>query len=171
MTSKIRKYKYCEFLFAFPWTTQRKPAVMLWRNPNHLMQIPMWPRTGLWPWVSHSGSKFSNPGQSFGALADILTSRRERWVRETCVPISIQHSFQCDFIISFGLPWWLRSREPTCQSRRCGFKPWDGKTPLEKKMATHPSILALKIPWTEELGMLQCMGLQRVRHNLVTKQQ
>ena len=41
---------------------------------------------------------------------------------------------------------------------------------LEKEMATHSSILALKIPWTEEPGGLQFMGLQRVRRDLVTKQ-
>ena len=34
--------------------------------------------------------------------------------------------------------------------------------PMEKEMATHSSILAWKIPWTEELGGLQSMGLQRV---------
>ena len=42
--------------------------------------------------------------------------------------------------------------------------------PLEKGMATHSSILAWEIPWTEESGRLQSMGLQRVGHNLVTKQ-
>ena len=36
---------------------------------------------------------------------------------------------------------------------------------LEKEMATHSSILAWKIPWTEEPGRLQSMGSQRVRHN------
>ena len=36
---------------------------------------------------------------------------------------------------------------------------------LEKGMATHSSILAWKIPWTEEPGRLQSMGSQRVRHN------
>ena len=43
--------------------------------------------------------------------------------------------------------------------------------PLEKEMATHSSILAWRIPWTEEPGGLQSMGLQRVGHDLVTKQQ
>ena len=33
--------------------------------------------------------------------------------------------------------------------------------PLEEEMATHSSILAWKIPWTEELGGLQSMGSQR----------
>jgi len=37
--------------------------------------------------------------------------------------------------------------------------------PLEKGMATHSSILAWRIPWTEETGELQSMGLRRVRHN------
>ena len=37
--------------------------------------------------------------------------------------------------------------------------------PLEKEMAIHSSILAWKIPWTEEPGRLQSMGLQRVAHN------
>ena len=40
--------------------------------------------------------------------------------------------------------------------------------PLEKGMATHSSILAWRIPWTEEPGELQSMGLQRVRHDQVT---
>jgi len=35
---------------------------------------------------------------------------------------------------------------------------------LEKEMATHSSVLAWKIPWMEESGGLQSMGLQRVRH-------
>ena len=37
--------------------------------------------------------------------------------------------------------------------------------PLEKEIATHSSILAWKIPWTEEPGRLQSMGLQRVGHD------
>ena len=37
--------------------------------------------------------------------------------------------------------------------------------PLEEGMATHPSVLAWRIPWTEEPSRLQSMGSQRVRHN------
>ena len=37
--------------------------------------------------------------------------------------------------------------------------------PLEKRMVTHCSILAWRIPWTEEPGGLQSTGLQRVRHD------
>ena len=41
---------------------------------------------------------------------------------------------------------------------------------LEKEMATHSSILAWEIPWTEETGRLQSVGLQK-RHDLATEQQ
>ena len=37
--------------------------------------------------------------------------------------------------------------------------------PLEKEMATHSKMLAWRIPWTEEPGGPQSMGLQRVRHD------
>ena len=37
--------------------------------------------------------------------------------------------------------------------------------PLENGMTSHSSILAWRIPWTEEPGKLQSMGLQRVRHD------
>ena len=40
-----------------------------------------------------------------------------------------------------------------------------GEDPLEKEMATYFSILAWRIPWTEEPGRLQSMGLQRVGHD------
>ena len=41
----------------------------------------------------------------------------------------------------------------------------DPEDPLEKEMATHSSILAWRIPWTEEPGWLQSVGLQRVGHD------
>jgi len=43
--------------------------------------------------------------------------------------------------------------------------------PLEKEMATHSIVFACEIPWTEESGGLWSMGLQRVGHDLATKQQ
>ena len=44
----------------------------------------------------------------------------------------------------------------------------DQKDPLEKEMATCSSILAWRIPWTEEAGRLQSTGSQRVRHDRTT---
>ena len=43
--------------------------------------------------------------------------------------------------------------------------------PLEKEMTTHSSVLAWRIPWTEEAGGLQSMGLQRVRDDLTQQEQ
>ena len=52
-----------------------------------------------------------------------------------------------------GLPWWLSGKEPAFQ-----------EDSLEKSMATHSSILAWRISWTEEPGGLQSIGLQRIRY-------
>ena len=49
------------------------------------------------------------------------------------------------------------------QETRVGSMGWED--PLEQEMATHSSILAWRIPWTEEPGGLQSMGLQRVGLN------
>ena len=51
----------------------------------------------------------------------------------------------------------------------CSTLGWED--PLEKEMATHSSILAWEIWWTEEPGQLWSMGWQRVRHALATQQQ
>ena len=55
---------------------------------------------------------------------------------------------------------------PAMQSTQVQSLGWED--PLEKEMATHSSILAWEIPWTEEPGGLQSMGSQWVRHNWVT---
>ena len=63
-----------------------------------------------------------------------------------------------------GLPRWLSGKEPTCQcrrQRRCGFDPWIRKIPLEEELLTHSIILAWKIPWTEDSGMLQSIGVAK----------
>ena len=52
---------------------------------------------------------------------------------------------------------------PVMQETRVHSLGWED--PLEEEMATHSIILAWGIPWTEEPGKLQSMGLQRVRHD------
>ena len=65
------------------------------------------------------------------------------------------------------LPWRLSLKEsaavPAKWETRVGSLSWEDA--LEKGMATHSSILAWEIPWTEEPGRLQSMGSQRVRHD------
>ena len=59
----------------------------------------------------------------------------------------------------------LSGKYPACQCRRRKrrrFNPWARKIPLEEDMATHSSILAWRIPWTEEPGGLPSTGSHRV---------
>ena len=57
---------------------------------------------------------------------------------------------------------WVKSL-PAVQDSRVQSLVWEDL--LEKEMATHSSILAWRIPWTEEPGDLQSMWSQRIRHN------
>jgi len=49
--------------------------------------------------------------------------------------------------------------------RKTGVRSLGQEDPLDKEMAIHSSTIAWKIPWTEEPGGLQSMGLQRVGHD------
>ena len=51
-----------------------------------------------------------------------------------------------------------KKNPPSNAGDRCRFDTWVGKIPLEKGMVTHSSILAWRIPWTEEPDGLQSMG-------------
>ena len=67
-----------------------------------------------------------------------------------------------------GLLWRLRWEEPACNAGDLGLLPGQ-EAPLEKGMATHASVLAWRIPWTEEPGVGVCvakfLGSQRVGHD------
>ena len=68
--------------------------------------------------------------------------------------------------VSLGLPWWLRGKWPVMWETWVQSLGWEDA--LEKEMATHSSILAWKIPGTEEPGGLQSTGLQGVGHDWVS---
>ena len=72
--------------------------------------------------------------------------------------------------MQLGVPWWLSGKESTCRAETW-VQSLGLENPLEKEMETHSSILAWKIPWTEEPGGLQSMGSQRVGHDLATRPQ
>ena len=59
-----------------------------------------------------------------------------------------------------GLPRWLSNKESTCQAGDMGSLPWSGRYPGEGN-GTHSSILAWRLPWTEEPGGLRSMGSQK----------
>ena len=60
------------------------------------------------------------------------------------------------------LPRWHGGKSR--RHKRRGFDPWCWEDPLEEELGTHSSMLAWKIPWTEETGILQSLGLQTVGH-------
>ena len=83
------------------------------------------------------------------------TSRLRNWIRVSCTAGG------------FFTRWATRK---TLQCRDLGSIPGT-EDPLEKAVATHSSIPVWRIPWTEEPGELQSMGLQRVRHDWETNTQ
>jgi len=62
------------------------------------------------------------------------------------------------------LPWWFSERICLPMQGR-PVQSLGEEDPLEEEMASHSSILAWRIPWTEEPGGLQSIGSQRVRLN------
>ena len=66
-----------------------------------------------------------------------------------------------------NLPWWLSGKESACKAEDSGLIPGSGRSPGGGN-GTHSSLLAWRIPWTEEPGGLQSMGPQRVRHDWAT---
>ena len=87
-----------------------------------------------------------------------------------CVTYSAIDSFSCIFYLSYCIVYLFNfpdgldgKRLPTM------WETWvrslGREEPLEKEMATHSSILAWKIPWTEEPGRLQSMESQRVEQD------
>ena len=64
-----------------------------------------------------------------------------------------------DFQRDVGFPHSSISKESLCNAGDLGLI-WVRENPLEKEMATHSSILAWRIPWTEDPGRLQSLGLQ-----------
>ena len=67
-----------------------------------------------------------------------------------------------------GLPWWLSGGEPPASAGDVGGS-LGQQDPLEKEIATHSSILACRIPQTEEPAGLQSVGMQKSWHDLVTQ--
>ena len=121
-----------------------------------LGRIPRPPWTVTWGERMHCGEWWN---QEWAACA--LTS--DQWV--------LRANYGSELTIRIyevGLPWWLRQWRICPQCGRSGFDPSVMKMPWSKGIATS-SILVWRIPWTEEPGRLQFMGLQRVGHDWATK--
>ena len=85
------------------------------------------------------------------------------WDREKLIQLRdrIRNWEKPDLYVKWGLP--MVKNLPGMQETQVQSLGWED--PLEKGMATHSSILAWEIPWTEEPGGLQFMGSQRVGHD------
>ena len=70
--------------------------------------------------------------------------------------------------VFLGFPGGSDSKE-SAHCKRPGFDPWVGKIPWRRVWQPTPVFLPGESPWTEEPGGLQSMGLQRVRHDRVSK--
>ena len=94
--------------------------------------------------------------------------RKQSW---SCNPGALQalsrKLFGC-FLRVVVLPWWLRLVENLPAMWQTWVQSLGQEDPLENGMATQSSILAWRIPWTEEPGGLQIMGSQRVGHDWAT---
>ena len=126
--------------------------------------------SGLLPHLDHQLVHFSEvmgfPGSSAGKIfscnagnpSSIPWSERIPWKRDRlCTPVFL------------GFPGGSDGKE-SAATRKTWVRSLGQEDPLEKEMATHSSVLAWRIPWTEEPGGLQSVGSQRVGHNLATKQ-
>ena len=101
-------------------------------------------------YVDLDGSYFEFPGN---ALRSQLV-----WCPFDYVPIAFRGGSVCKQIC-------LKCKKPLPRMQETQVGSLCGEGSLEKKMAIHSSILAWRIPWTEELNGLQSMGLQRIGHN------
>jgi len=88
--------------------------------------------------------------------------------RQNAIPFSsyLQH-FPASYVGIWDFPVASSGKKPAAKAGvvRDSSSILGGEDLQEKEMATHSSILAWRIPWTEEPGGLQSMGSQRVRHD------
>ena len=98
----------------------------------------------------------------------IMILARDQSVQILCVT---QRNRKCELLMLTGaslVAQWYKICQPM---QEIWVQSLGQEGPLEKEMATHCSVLAWEIPCTEEPSRLQSMELQRVRHELTTKQQ
>ena len=99
------------------------------------------------------------------------------WKMCTCVLIQLHYGFvfrrfiqglEMLIITSLGFPGSSMVKNPPA-TQEMWVRSLGKEDPLEEQTASHSNILAWEIPWTEEPGRILSMGLQRVRHDCVTK--
>ena len=98
-----------------------------------------------------------------GFLCVLLTRRLSEQVQEMIWFVFFIKVHQAFLLASLVHQWLKKKNWPVIQETQV--LSLGGENPLEKEMATHSSILAWEIPWTEEPSGLQSMGSQSVGHD------
>ena len=143
----------CVRLFATPWITARQASLSI-TNSNS--------RPSSWwchPAISSSVVPFSSCPQSLPASESFPMSQLFTWGGQS-TGVSALVSFLPKKSQGWSPSEWTGYKETAYNAGDLG-----RDYPLGKRVATHCSILAWRIPWIEEPRMLQSMGLQRVRHD------
>ena len=164
---------------------------MLCRSPSSCKVRATWQRTES-PECNHSWTPSHKQYQLSALWARPFGSSHHPSVLAPTQNFPIQKYLQHLYciLISIGYTPWPASNNSGHHNKHLCYAPWaflvaqtvknlpamretrvqslGQEDPLEKKMVTHSSILAWRIPWTEELGGLQSMGLQRVGQSWVT---
>ena len=120
------------------------------------------------------------PGCYYCSANYTASRSRLQWNCVECLFLFVYLLHTYSMCLVLGVYWWTTDTNWYCETKygenlpamqvtRVWFLGWE--EPLEKQMATHSSFLGWEISWTEEPGALESMGLQRVRHDLVTKKQ
>ena len=156
----------------------------MWNEHPHMCKenISSWGLMPLCPsrdllWLGISWSTCSLTCVSgWPASKNIITNYKAKRAWKPTVTWAIVYLFKQFFLFihfgrshtgNVGFPGGSEGKASACNAGDLGLIPGSGR-PLEKEMATHSSILAWWIPWTEEPGRLQSMGSQRVGHDWVT---
>ena len=101
-----------------------------------------------------------------------LPKMQETWVWSWVWKIPWRRKWQPTPVSCLDFSSGTSDKESSCQCRRCkrhGFNPWVGTIPWSRKWQPISSIVAWKIPWTEEPGGLQSIGSKRVRQDWATE--
>ena len=102
-------------------------------------------------------------------LCDLKKKKKKSYSQQPKDCLTNKHILNLQIVgLANGPPGGSNGKEPTCQCRRhkrCQFSPLFRNDPLEEGMAPHSSILAWRIPTTEEPGEAESTDLQRVGHD------
>ena len=126
--------------------------------------------------IKHQGFLYPGPHIRYSKSPAHKPSSRKLSKMQMCIwsqqgdrtcAINIRHERNCSSpSVSSSLVTQSVKNLPAMRETWVRLLGWED--PLEKGTATHSNILAWRIPWTEELGRLQSLGSQRVRHNWAT---